>query len=103
MDFRMGKDNVLKALLLLPLVFLAVFLIYPLISIFLFSFSSADFIAGLSSSFLSSQKLFINSFFQAGLSTILAFLVGFPAAYILANHDFPGKKFVRAISLVPFV
>ena len=99
----MGKDILLKTLLLLPLVFLAVFLIYPLISIFLFSFSSSDFLQEISYALFSSQKLFINSFFQAALSTALAFLVGFPAAYIIANYEFPGKKFVRALSLVPFV
>ena len=99
----MGKDILLKGLLLFPLVFLVIFLIYPLVNILLFSFSASNPASEILSALFSGQKLFINSFFQAALSTVLAFLVGFPAAYIIANYDFPGKKFVRALSLVPFV
>ena len=40
---------------------------------------------------------------QAFLSTILAVCLGLPGAYLLARYDFPGKRFVRALTTVPFV
>src|SRR3989344_310072 len=103
MDLRMGKDILMKGLLLIPLIFIAIFLIYPLLNILVFSFSASNPLAEIYSSLLSNQNLFANSFFQASLSTLLAFLVGFPAAYIMANYDFPGRKFINALSLLPFV
>ncbi len=36
--------------------------------------------------------LVINSVIVAGLSTVLSLLVGVPAAYVFARHDFPGKE-----------
>ena len=40
---------------------------------------------------------------QALASTALTLLVGLPAAYLFARHDFPGKTLLRALSTVPFV
>ena len=41
--------------------------------------------------------------YQALLSTALAVLMGLPGAYLLARYEFPGKRFVRALTTVPFV
>jgi len=40
---------------------------------------------------------------QAILSTVLTLLAGLPAAWVFARFDFPGKTFMRAATLVPFV
>lgn len=42
------------------------------------------------------------TFIQASLSTVLALLVGFPGAYLVARYDFPARRAFFAISAVPF-
>lgn len=53
-----------------------------------------------------SEPRFIRSFgygfSQAAASTMLAALVGLPGAFLLAKRRFPGKKFLSALSAVPF-
>jgi len=39
---------------------------------------------------------------QAGLSTILAMLVGFPGAFFIARYKFPGRRFFLSLAAVPF-
>ncbi|MDP2791939.1 MAG: ABC transporter permease subunit, partial [Rectinemataceae bacterium] len=39
---------------------------------------------------------------QAALSTILAFVVGFPGAYFVAKYEFKGRRFFLALAAVPF-
>ena len=40
---------------------------------------------------------------QAILSTILTVAIALPAAWVFARFTFPGKSFMRAATLVPFV
>ena len=40
---------------------------------------------------------------QAVVSTLLTFLFGMPAAYVIARYEFPGKRAFRAFVLIPFV
>jgi thiamine transport system permease protein len=40
---------------------------------------------------------------QAVLSTLLTIAVGLPGAYLLARFDFPGRRLLGALALVPFV
>ena len=91
------------ALWLIPLVFLAFFFYQPLVAIFRVVFSER---------FSQGWELFEWSqvgrplgftFYQAFLSTILTLLVGLPAAWLFAKFDFPGRKALRAISLLPFI
>ncbi len=91
------------ALWLIPLAFLAYFFYQPLIAIFRLVFSER---------FRQGWQLFEWSqvskplgftFLQAFLSTILTLVVGMPAAWLFAKFDFPGRKMVRAISLLPFI
>jgi len=97
----MGNGFFIKALLALPLAFLAVFFFYPAALVFL---QAAGFLANADFAVIfSSQRFFWNSLVQAFLSTIAAFAIGFPAAYIFAKHDFAGKKLLKAMTLVPFV
>jgi thiamine transport system permease protein len=39
----------------------------------------------------------------AGLSTALTLLLGLPAAWVFARFDFPGRRVLRALTVVPFV
>ena len=39
----------------------------------------------------------------AGLSTLLTVLLGMPAAWVFARFDFPAKRALRALTVVPFV
>jgi len=41
--------------------------------------------------------------FQAGLSTIFSILLGFPGAYLIGRHLFPGRRLLKSLSTVPFV
>ena len=91
------------ALWLIPLAFLACFFYQPLAAIFRVAFSER---------FSQGWELFEWSqvgrplgftFLQAFLSTLLTLLVGLPAAWLFARFDFPGRKALRAISLLPFI
>jgi thiamine transport system permease protein len=39
----------------------------------------------------------------ACLSTVLTLLLGLPAAWVFARFDFPGRRVLRALTIVPFV
>lgn len=95
------------ALWSLPLTFLALLYFYPLGSILKLSFSSGEgrfltpLLSALSSS--STRKVLWFTIWQASLSTLLTLLVGLPGAYLFARYDFPGKRFLQALTGIPFV
>ncbi len=41
--------------------------------------------------------------YQAGLSTVASVALGVPAAYLLARFEFPGRRTIRSLTIVPFV
>jgi thiamine transport system permease protein len=41
--------------------------------------------------------------YQAVLSTLASLALGLPGAYLLARYEFPGRRTVRSLTLVPFV
>ncbi|OYR85023.1 sulfate ABC transporter permease, partial [Halorubrum distributum] len=41
--------------------------------------------------------------YQAVLSTIASVALGLPAAYLLARFEFPGRRTLRSLTIVPFV
>lgn len=87
-----------------PLVFLAVFYLYPLGSIFALSFQQGwqpALLQLLNDSTI--HRVLGFTLWQALLSTVLTLALGLPAAYLLARYDFPGKRLLRAVSGVPFV
>ncbi len=43
------------------------------------------------------------TFWQALLSTLASMALGVPLAYVLAHYDFPLKRVVRSLTIVPFV
>lgn len=88
---------------LIPLVFLAVFFYQPLLNIFRLVFSDR-FNQGWQ--FFSLETLLrplLFTLWQAFLSTVLTLVIGLPAAYLFAKFDFPGRKGLRALSLLPFI
>lgn len=91
------------ALWLIPLAFLAFFFYQPLIAIFKVVFSER-FSQGWQLFDWSQVSKPLNfTFLQAILSTLLTLVVGLPAAWLFARFDFPGRKGLRAISLLPFI
>ena len=95
------------ALLALPLLFLALFLIYPLEEILRSSlgasggFRLAPFETVLTDGFFLGRLWFTT--WQALASTALTLALGIPSAYVFARYDFPGKTLFRALTTVPFV
>lgn len=41
--------------------------------------------------------------YQALLSTLASVLLGLPGAYVLSRYEFPGRRTVRSLTIVPFV
>jgi thiamine transport system permease protein len=94
------------ALLALPLLFLALFLAYPLQGIVRESFFREG------SSLSDLRPLVRDSYFlegawftlwQAAVSTLLTLVLALPCAYVIARYDFPAKSLVLAVITVPFV
>ena len=91
----------------IPLIFLGLFFIYPILSIFKISlFPEGRFDAG-SLRALWEKPYYLRviwfTIWQAALSTLGALALGLPAAYLFAKFRFPGKKLLRALVTLPFV
>ena len=91
----------------LPLLFFAIFYLYPLSSIFKLSFFPET---GFNLTAL--RKLVTDSYYvnvlwfttwQAILSTGLTLALAMPGAWVFATWTFPGKDAIRTISTLPFV
>ncbi|WP_420028417.1 ABC transporter permease [Haloglomus litoreum] len=41
--------------------------------------------------------------YQAALSTVVSVAVGVPLAYLLARYEFPGRRTIRSLTILPFV
>ena len=89
----------------LPLLFLALFFLYPLAAILRLSFAGSAGGAGLGALVADSYYVQVIWFsaWQAGLSTLLTLALGLPAAYVFARYEFPGKSLLRAVATIPFV
>ena len=88
---------------LIPLAFLLYFFYQPLLAIFRQVFSER-FNQGwqfFTWSQITQPLLF--TLWQAFLSTLLTLLIGLPAAWLFSRFDFPGRKGLRALSLLPFI
>ncbi len=85
---------------LLPLTFLGVAFFYPLSRILALTFDSSTLT---SENLQLAGRVLVFTFYQAALSTLLTLLLGLPAAYLFARYDFPGKSFLRALTIIPFM
>jgi thiamine transport system permease protein len=91
----------------LPLLFLAVFFFYPLISIFGVSLAPegqidlSGFAELVTSSYYRDTLWF--TVWQAALSTVLTLALAIPGAYVFARFKFPGKSLLLSLATLPFV
>lgn len=92
---------------LLPLAFLGIFYVYPLLSIFDVSLRPAGildlsaFLRLLSSDYYIGTLLF--TVYQAALSTAVTLLLATPCAFVFARYQFRGKSLLLSLATLPFV
>ncbi len=96
-----------QILLILPLLFLIVFFYGPVANLLREGLTkdgvfSLDFVTQiLTDSYF--QHVILFTLWQALLSTLASIVLGLPLAYILAHYEFPLKRVIRALTIVPFV
>ena len=90
----------LLAAVTIPTAFLAVFFVYPLVTIVARGLGERG-----SGAFQAAETLRIAWFttWQAALSTLLTLVVGLPLAWVVGRFAFRGRQLVLALVLVPFV
>jgi thiamine transport system permease protein len=106
----MNRRIVGPAAAALPVLFLGVFLVYPLARIFALGLapmfgrgaSGATELARLLAD-TGAGHLLLASAGQALLSTLITLAVGIPVAYVFARFDFPAKAVLRSLLAIPFV
>jgi thiamine transport system permease protein len=90
-----------------PLAFLLLFFVYPVVTITVRglapngSFDLAGFVAILTRPFVIEVAWF--TVWLAVVSTVLTVLAALPGAYVFARFEFPGRRVLNAVALVPFV
>jgi thiamine transport system permease protein len=90
-----------------PLIFLALFYVYPMGSILGTSLARSTgsafdpFMDVIKSASIRSAIAF--TFYQAILSTLFTLILGLPVAYLMSHYQFRGKSLVQALTGVPFV
>ncbi len=96
-----------RGLLLAPLLFLAVFFIYPLLTIFGVSLAPDGQLDLSGFVRLASTSYYINTLGftlgQAILSTALTLVLALPAAYVFTRYSFRGKSLFLSLATLPFV
>ncbi len=95
------------ALAAIPLSFLGLFFVYPLLTIFRLSLFPDGRLAATPLRALITTPYYARvlwfTTWQALASTLGAFLLGLPAAYVFARYRVPGKALLRAFTTLPFV
>jgi thiamine transport system permease protein len=90
-----------------PLVFLALFFFYPLLSIFALSFTPGGMVDLSALRKLISSSYYVHTLWftvwQATASTLLTVLLALPGAYVFARYQFRGKSLLQALTTIPFV
>ncbi len=89
-----------RILILVPVIFIGTFLIFPLILLFS-RFPEMNFFQTVSRN----SSIIRFTIFQAFISAVLTMLLGIPGAYLLARAKLPNslKSLLKAASMVPFV
>ena len=95
-------------LLSLPLIFLLIFFYFPLILVIKNAFiggnsefSTINFIQLFTDSY--QIHVIVFTLYQAFLSVILTLIIGIPAAFIFSYYDFPFKRILKSMMMVPFI
>lgn len=101
----MTNDNwrISKLFYLLPLAFLGLFFVYPLVAILRLSLTPP--LEGLQELWRTSfyGRTFVFTVGQAAVSTLLTLALALPASYAFARYNFWGKRTLRTLSTLPFV
>lgn len=105
---RTGRATLIRWLFFaLPLTFLALFYLYPLLGIVRQSlFAGGSWNPGQLAALIDSPvylRILWFTTWQAGLSTLLTLLLALPGAYIFARYRFFGKGLFLALMTIPFV
>lgn len=91
----------------IPLIFLALFFFYPLLSILAVSFAPEGVFDLRALHKLVSSGYYLRTLgftvWQAALSTFLTVVLALPGAYIFARYRFRGKWLLQALTTIPFV
>jgi thiamine transport system permease protein len=95
------KPRALTLFALVPLGFLAVFFVWPVVAILRLGLAEGGVLAHLAS--LEVWRLVGFTVAQAAAATAVAVVAGLPVAFLLARTNLPGLWLVRVIVLVPFV
>jgi thiamine transport system permease protein len=95
------KPRGLTLIALVPLGFLAVFFVWPVVAILRLGLAEGGVLATLATAEV--WRLVGFTVAQAAGATAVAVLAGLPVAFLLARTNLPGLGLVRVIILVPFV
>jgi thiamine transport system permease protein len=100
---RLARGVVLFA----PLLFLAVFFFYPLLSIFVVSLAPEGQLDLSGFTRILSTDYYRNTFWftvgQATISTLLTVGLALPGAYVFTRYNFPRKSLLLSLATLPFV
>jgi len=96
-----GSPRGLTLIALVPLGFLAVFFVWPVVAILRLGLRDGGVLATLGSADV--WRLVAFTVGQAAAATAVAVLAGLPVAFLLARTSLRGLGFVRVVILVPFV
>ena len=101
------QPGIKAAVFALPLVFLGIFFVYPLLAIFDISLrpDGALDLSAFGRLFGSDYYLgtLVFTCWQAALSTVATLLLATPCAFVFARYDFPAKSLLLSLATLPFV
>ncbi|QAA76173.1 MAG: Ferric iron ABC transporter, permease protein [Candidatus Bipolaricaulis sibiricus] len=102
------KDPLLLTIILLIFALLAVFIVFPVVRVFVISLTDrqGQFDVGAYTRAFSNRYMrqgFFNSLLVGGLTAVFGMLVGYLFAYTVNRTDSPLKGFLRAIAVLPIV
>ncbi|MBI1276511.1 MAG: ABC transporter permease subunit [Anaerolineaceae bacterium] len=96
-----------RGVLLAPLLFLLLFFIYPLLTIFGVSLAPQGQLDLSGFTHLVTTDYYLNTLaftvVQAVLSTVLTLVLAIPSAYVFTRYAFPGKSLFLSLATLPFV
>ncbi|NLN70428.1 MAG: iron ABC transporter permease [Chloroflexi bacterium] len=88
---------------LLPAVFLGYFFYQPLLALFSLALKPTPGFSLFALNFNRLWRPFSFTIGQATLSTLLTLIIGLPGAWLFTYFDFPGKRFFKTLTTLPFI
>lgn len=103
----LARDPVLIALIVVIFASIAVFVIYPLVKVFLASMQDRTGWTLDNYTSLFDRKLYRNAFLNSlsvgALVGLLGVMIGYLAAFVLTRLDVPGKKLLHYLTILPII